>query len=44
MEYESADVAGETSLVGLEALLTSVLASVVDGDADGAGEGDAESH
>lgn len=43
VKHESADVAGETGLIGLEAFLTSVLASVVDGDADGAGKGEAES-
>lgn len=40
---ELAEVAGESSLVGLEALLTSVLASVINSDSDGSGELSAQS-
>lgn len=43
VEDQLAEVVSETSLVGFESLLTSVLASVVDSDADGAGELDTES-
>ena len=40
---EFAEVVGESSLVGLEALLTSVLASVINSDSDGSGELSAQS-
>lgn len=40
---EFAEVVGESSLVGLEALLTSVLASVINSDSDGSGELNAQS-
>ena len=43
IKHQFAEVVGETGLVGLESLLTSVLAPVVDGDADGSGELDTES-
>lgn len=41
-EDELAEVVSQTGLVGIESLLRSVLASVVDGDADGFGELDAQ--
>lgn len=43
VEDEFAEVVGESGLVGLEALLASVLAPVVDGDADRSGEVGAQS-
>jgi hypothetical protein len=43
IEDQLAEVVSEASLVGFESLLTSVLASVVDSDADRAGELDTES-
>lgn len=38
VEHQFAEVVGESSLVGIEGFLAAVFASVVDGDADGAGE------
>ena len=43
VEDQLAEVVSETGLVGLESLLGAVLASVVDGDADGASELHSES-
>ena len=43
VKNEFAEVVGESSLVGLEALLTSVLASVINSDSDGSGELSAQS-
>ena len=43
IKHKFAEVVSETSLVGLESLLTSVLASVVDGDAHRSGKLHAES-
>lgn len=40
---EFAEVVGESCLVGLKSLLTSVLASVINSDSDGSGELSAQS-
>lgn len=42
VEHQLVKILSETSLVGIEGFLRSVLSSVIDGDADGSSELDAE--